>query len=113
LLRHRRLNQNRRRSFVQQIKVSDAANRILCFQSHKKLQNSVSVKTRAKVKMSGIEQEIAERGYSEGVNAVVRELLLSGYPIEEIARVSRLPVEEIIAMKEALKKDGQDLAQKQ
>jgi hypothetical protein len=63
--------------------------------------------------MSGIEQEIEARGILLEKNAVVRELLLSGYPIEEIARVSRLPVEEVMAMKEALKKDGQDLAQKQ
>jgi hypothetical protein len=63
--------------------------------------------------MSGIEQEIAERGYSEGVNAVVRELLLSGYPIEEIIRVSHLPVEKVMAMKEALKKDGHELPRKQ
>jgi predicted transposase YdaD len=67
--------------------------------------------------MSGIEQEIAERSFSkgvrEGINGMVRELLLSGYPIEKIARVSRLPVEEIMAMKEALKKDGQELPRKQ
>jgi hypothetical protein len=44
---------------------------------------------------------------------VVRELLLSGYPIEEIARVSRQPVEKVMAMKEALKKDGQELPRKQ
>jgi hypothetical protein len=66
-----------------------------------------------KREMSGIEQEIEARGILLEKNAVVRELLLSGYPIEEIARVSRLPVEEVMAMKEALKKDGQDLAQKQ
>jgi carbonic anhydrase/acetyltransferase-like protein (isoleucine patch superfamily) len=63
--------------------------------------------------MSGIEQEIAERSYSEGVNAVVRELLLIGDPIEKIAKVSDLPVEEVRAMKEALKKDGQELPRKQ
>jgi hypothetical protein len=63
--------------------------------------------------MSGIEQEIAERSYSEGVNAVVRELLLIGDPIEKIAKVSDLPVEEIMAMKEALKKDGHELPRKQ
>jgi hypothetical protein len=44
---------------------------------------------------------------------MVRELLLSGYPIEKIAKVSDLPVEEIMAMKEALKKDGQELPRKQ
>jgi ribosomal protein S11 len=63
--------------------------------------------------MSGIEQEIEARGYSKGVNAVIRELLLIGDPIEKIAKVSDLPVEEIIAMKEALKKDGQELPRKQ
>jgi hypothetical protein len=67
--------------------------------------------------MSGIEQEIAERsfskGFRDGINGMVRELLLSGYPIEKIAKVSDLPVEEIMAMKEALKKDGQELPRKQ
>jgi hypothetical protein len=63
--------------------------------------------------MSGIEQEIEARGILLEKNAVVRELLLSGYPIEEIARVSRQPVEKVMAMKEALKKDGQELPRKQ
>jgi transposase len=63
--------------------------------------------------MSGIEQEIAARNYSEGVNAVVRKLLLRGASIETIAEVSDLPVEKVMAMKEALKKDGQELPRKQ
>jgi predicted transposase YdaD len=67
--------------------------------------------------MSGIEQEIAERSFSkgvrEGINGMVRKLLLRGDSIETIAEVSDLPVEKVMAMKEALKKDGQDLAQKQ
>jgi hypothetical protein len=63
--------------------------------------------------MSGIEQEIEERGIRLAKNAVVRELLLIGDPIEKIAKVSDLPVEEVLAMKEALKKDGQELPRKQ
>jgi hypothetical protein len=63
--------------------------------------------------MSGIEQEIEERGIRLAKNAVVRELLLIGDPIEKIAKVSDLPVEEVMAMKEALKKDGQELPRKQ
>jgi transposase len=67
--------------------------------------------------MSGIEQIIKERGIEEGIrlakNAIVRELLLRGDSIETIAEVSDLPVEEIIAMKEALKKDGLELPRKQ
>jgi predicted transposase YdaD len=67
--------------------------------------------------MSGIEQIIKERGIEEGIrlakNAVVRKLLLRGDPIEKIAEVSDLPVEEIMAMKEALKKDGHELPRKQ
>jgi predicted transposase YdaD len=66
-----------------------------------------------KREMSGIEQEIAARNYSEGVNAVVRKLLLRGASIETIAEVSDLPVEKVMAMKEALKKDGQELPRKQ
>jgi transposase len=46
-------------------------------------------------------------------NAIVRKLLLRGDSIETIAEVSDLPVEEIIAMKEALKKDGHGLPRKQ
>jgi transposase len=63
--------------------------------------------------MSGIEQEIEARGILLAKNAVVRKLLLLGDPIEKIAKVSDLPVEEIIAMKEALKKDGLELPRKQ
>jgi transposase len=63
--------------------------------------------------MSGIEQEIEARGILLEKNAVVRKLLLCGDSIEKIAEVSSLPVEEIIAMKEALEKDGQELPRKQ
>jgi hypothetical protein len=66
-----------------------------------------------KREMSGIEQEIEARGILLEKNAVVRKLLLCGDSIEKIAEVSSLPVEEIIAMKEALEKDGQELPRKQ
>jgi hypothetical protein len=44
---------------------------------------------------------------------VVRKLLLRGAPIETIAEVSDLPVEKVMAIKEALKKDGHELPRKQ
>jgi hypothetical protein len=63
--------------------------------------------------MSGIEQEIEARGILLEKNAVVRKLLLRGAPIETIAEVSDLPVEKVMAIKEALKKDGHELPRKQ
>jgi transposase len=63
--------------------------------------------------MSGIEQEIEARGILLAKNAVVRKLLLRGASIETIAEVSDLPVEKVMAMKEALKKDGHELPRKQ